>query len=709
MITELTLEKCGDLVLGITGPIASKFPGYTPRQPQIELANQIAEGMLEGKNVIAEAGTGTGKSFAYLVPAVLFARETGKRVLVSTDSIALQSQIIGKDLPFLESVMGPIRYATCKGKGNYFCRRNAEIVVEDPDAEQVSRTVVRELISKADSGDWNGDKVNADFVILSNPDWSSACADDSCTGTACPHFNNCGYQHAKALASEAEIVVANHTITMLSRYLVAKTAGMMPPIIPDHAVCIFDEAHTVPEKVQQAFGKEFSQARIPAAMRYLKSRCAAIDIELDYPMEDELMRKNSDFFRLFTGATAQETLTSEFPEEVLLNADHHLAEINTHLKRVSAYIYNEVRHVTGGGDRDLDSAFVKAANTIMNYCKTLQEDLSECMAYKPRRTSVKCPACKNLEISDKACGVCFGEGYYEAEDRNTICFVTVERKKFKGQDVIAVKLNAKPADTAKIMRDHVLNYLHCGVFTSATLASGPGIEGLHAMMYDLGLAGSGAIRMRAQSPFDYMASVSCFIPKFNSSYEDVSIKDKASWAADLVKATKGNAFILFTSTREMKAFHSVFPAYCDYPLFLQGEYDKQQLLRMYLQTSNGVLLGLKTFWTGVDIPGDKLSCVIVASLPFPAPNPLINAKCKALERKGNSGFMMVSLPMCVRDLLQGFGRLIRSDSDRGIFALLDSRAVNARYAGIIRDSFPEFHIFNDTKETRNFYTAIRGN
>ncbi len=661
------IKGIGSRILGPDGPIASSLQGYEPREAQIEIANVIGECLSGGRHALLDAGTGTGKSLAYLIPAI----ELGERVVVSTDTIALQEQLVKKDLPFLEKALDrPIEYAVAKGKSNFLCPRNLIEGVHQntiaPNHAAQAREAER-VLKVFQAGEFSGDKSDLRSELWDST-WADISADDTCEGSSCKHKATCPYMLAKEKLESSQIIITNHTMYLFSCYVKQKTGGMVS-IIPDAVNLVADEAHTFPDKIQDVFGVDLKQRRPLAILQRIRKQAKNLSIELNFDA-DEIGKRSQAFFSKFWGAVKEQQLLTDFPEEVLIDAvaarDNLIAafgpirlEINRELSMISQTDFERPR----------------AVGSLADAINSLREDLQEIL---PRK----------IEIANDQDGT-LGEPFFDWDpDQVYYCEITEDnfRNKF-------TTLSRKPAEAAGVLREVIYPSLNSAIMISATLASGKGESGFKATINEFGMEDCDPALVQVESPFDYGSQVIGYYPKgVLPEPRDPQYHDKLSMIlADIIKQNNGHTFVLFTSNRDLKACARVLRDTVTHDLFVQGEGSKDELVRGFRETPNSVLLGVKTFWTGVDIPGETLSCVVIPKLPFPQPDhPLVKARCERIKARGGSDFAEYSLPRCIRDFKQGFGRLIRTGTDTGQFACLDPRLATARYGKTIRNALPTF-------------------
>jgi ATP-dependent DNA helicase DinG len=655
----------GTRILGPDGPIASSLPGYEPREAQIEIADIIGDCLKNGRHALLEAGTGTGKSLAYLIPAI----ELGERVVVSTDTIALQEQLVKKDLPFLEKALGkPIEYAVAKGKSNFLCPRNLIEGVHQNTIAPNNSLQAQEVVNALDafkSGEWNGDKSDLRGNLWDGT-WADICADDTCEGSSCKHAKTCPYMLAKEKLESAQIIITNHTMYLLSCYVKQKTGGMVS-IIPDAVNLVADEAHTFPDKIQDVFGVDLKQRRPLAILQRIKKQAKNLSIDIEFDSE-EIGRRSQAFFSKFWGAVKEQQLLIDFPEEVLVEAvaarDNLIAafgpirlEINRELSMISQTDFERRR----------------AVGSLADAINSLREDLLEILPFH------------RVEDPDEG-----PPGSEFCWDPDQVYYCEISEDNFRNK---FTTLSRKPAEAAGVLREVIYPSLNSAIMISATMTAGKGESGWKPTISEFGMEGCDPALAQVESPFDYPSQVIGYYPKgVLPEPRDPQYHAKlANILGDIIKQNNGHTFVLFTSNRDLKEVSRLLGFIVPHRLFIQGTGSKDELVRGFRESPNSVLLGVKTFWTGVDIPGETLSCVVIPKLPFPQPDhPLVKARCERIKARGGSDFIEYSLPRCIRDFKQGFGRLIRTGTDIGQFACLDPRLATAKYGKTIRNALPTF-------------------
>lgn len=619
----MTIEE----IFAPDGPLAKTIPGFESRPGQVQMAQICERGFLENAHTIVEAGTGVGKSMAYLIPAL----RSKKRVVVSTGTIALQEQLVRKDIPMAVRALDvPARVELLKGRNHYLCRSKYERAVSE---RLVAPSVGLERLWTWAESTQTGDRVELDFVPSAD-DWESLDADaDDCIGEFCEHFGDCWFFMRRDAARYADLIVVNHALFFLD---LAMGGGLLPP----YDYVILDEAHQCERYATAALTATLSQ---PLLARMLRKLHGAYHLpgHHDAEISEATRRLTSVLARL----PDERTLLREDDE-----LDSALEELHDALLRLEDWVHlnweSGLRRATGNEAerqrrRDLALRSIGAqAMTIERIRRSMQH------------TDVEPEAIAWVERA-------------EAERR--------------------YEINAAPFEVADFLRSTLFARTQSVVLTSATLAEGSSFAFLRAQ---LGI--EDAQELVAPSPFDYPRQARLYVApaRFNP-----KSRDFAALAAPIVEEclerTRGRAFVLFTSYARLHELHAILRERLPFPVRLQGELPRSQLLDWFRETKNAVLFATATFWEGIDVIGEALSCVIVDRLPFPSPSdPLVAARIAAMERRGRSGFEGYMIPVATMRLKQGFGRLIRSTTDTGLLALLDGRALGMRYGSTILSALP---------------------
>ncbi|WP_372766771.1 ATP-dependent DNA helicase [Pseudoalteromonas sp.] len=633
-----------DTLFGLSGPFALAIKGYAPRKPQIDMAKSVANAIKHDKQAIVEAGTGTGKTFAYLVPALL----SDKKVMVSTGSKALQEQLFHRDLPTLKKILGKgKKIALLKGRSNYLCieRLNQHVThvpVDDPDVMH-QLAMVAKFSGETRSGDMaDCSGIEEDAKVL--PYVTSTA--DNCLGKECPSFQDCFVRKARIKAIESDLVVVNHHLFLADA--VVKESGF-GELIPNVNCYIFDEAHQLPNIASEYFASRVSTRMVIELVR---------DIRLVYRAEV--------FDMIQLGKTIDKLETAVWDLRLQFPSESQRGDWQQMIKQPNVY---------------------RAIERVINDISFLYQVLKLCLE---RSDKIE----KLFERTASLKGQL--ETMYEAQKPGySFWYETTKRH---------LTFSITPLNVSERFRALVENARSSWIFTSATLA----VNGdLTHFANDLGLSTS--IMEVYDSPFDYenqaMLCIPRYLPEPSKSEMGFSI---VSIAKQMIKAAKGRCFILFTSYRMLNLVADGLAHSVEYPLLVQGQASKRILLEKFVMHGNSVLLGTASFWEGVDVRGDALSCVIIDKLPFAAPDdPLLQAKMKSHSGQGHDPFYSLQLPSAVIALKQGVGRLIRDQKDKGVLVICDNRLVTREYGRIFLASLPNMARTRDLSKASEFLEAIK--
>jgi ATP-dependent DNA helicase DinG len=611
-----------DDVFACDGPLSRALPSFEARPGQVQMAQLVERGILEGLHTIVEAGTGVGKSLAYLVPAV----RSGKKVVLSTGTIALQEQLVRKDIPLVERALGiELRVTLLKGRNHYLCKQKYERIR--------SERLVAPSRSMQEMWEWaartrTGDRAELAFTP-SGDEWEQLDADaDDCTGEFCEHFRECFFFKKRDEAKYADLVVVNHALFFLD---LAMGGGLIPP----YDVAILDEAHQCERWATGALTATLSRGTLGRMLRKLHRAYnvpASFDGEFDSGirgLEHSLATVPGDRYPLRANESAWPALE----------------ELRSSLYKLENWLY-----------ANWHSALKKKPE-------------NEAEAERRRDLAMRAVLAHEAAI-DRA----------QAPGEETIAWV--ERNEGDGR----YEVNSAPFDVAEFLHAALFARTQSVVLTSATLATQE--DGFDFTKRALGI--EDAQELVAPSPFDYARQARLFLapPDLNPKSTDFAYR-AAPLVEECLDRTRGRAFVLFTSYARLREVYALVRERIPFPVKLQGELPRRHLLQWFRTTPNAVLFATATFWEGIDVAGDALSCVIIDRLPFPSPaDPLVAARVRSLEARGLDGFEQYMIPAAIVRLKQGFGRLIRSMTDTGVVALLDGRAASTRYGATILRALP---------------------
>lgn len=630
------------------GVLSRTHPGYEPRPGQMEMACAVEEVLRDGGSLMVEAGTGTGKTLAYLVPAIA----SGRRVIVSTGTRNLQDQILLKDLPFLKERAG-MRFSAClvKGRDNYLCRYRFARFVQQPLVEIPSEESYLPGIRRWARTTRTGDRAE----IADLPDglrlWRDVNARaDTCTGAKCPEYDLCWLNQARRRAQDSQLVIVNHHLLFAD--LAVRTS--FGSVLPDYDTAIFDEAHRLEEVATSFFGVVLSTAQLEDLARDVERLLAAAGSGGTGGAGVGLLVREAS--RAFF-----EELVRSYGEEPGRHPFLPPERGGPRLDREAAALEQALEEVRREGSR-------AAAGDTAQAVADRARELSAALAFLMARGSP--------------------EFVYQVEVRG------------RRQGA----LQAAPVDVSGLLRDSLFSRLRASVLTSATLV----VDGSFAFFQSrLGL--ERARTLAVASPFDLARQAVLYLPRGLPEPREPGYLPRAlEEIRALLEITRGRAFLLFTSYAVMERVRAALEGEGRWPLFVQGEGSRAALVQRFREREGegAVLLGTSSFWQGVDVPGEALSLVVIDKLPFDVPtDPLVAARMDRIRRNGGDPFADYQTPMAVLGLKQGLGRLIRSGSDRGILAVLDSRLRSRSYGGTFLRSLPPYRVVEDLDECRRFFAA----
>ena len=631
------------------GPLAEGIPGYRTRQQQLEMALAIETAILENKQLVAEAGTGTGKTFAYLVPALL----SGGKVIVSTGTKTLQDQLFHRDLPAVRDALKvPVTVEMLKGRANYVCHFHLERsanegrFVSREDANYVH--VIRNFVENSKTGD----KAELIEVPENATIWPSVTSTrDNCMGQECNFYKDCFVMDARKRALAADVVVVNHHLFFADVML--RDEGVSE-LLPSANTVIFDEAHQLPEVAGLFFGEDVSTSQL---------------LELARDAEAEYITTAKDCPALQEAANALEKSVRDF-------------------RLVFAYEGTRMPVQKALALKNFDSAYIEMQAKLQALT-----DILETQA--PRD-----PALENCWQRGAGLMVQL-QRWLAAENANLVRWVEVFTQ--------SVQLHATPLSVAEGFGKQLNASPRAWIFTSATLAVKSDFSHYIGQM---GL--SNANTGYWESPFDYGKQALFYVPENmpepNSPGYSAAV---AAVALPVVQASGGRAFVLCTSLRAMREIHALFKEAfeqngIEYPLMMQGESSRSELLERFRKRGNAVLVGSQSFWEGVDVRGEALSCVIIDKLPFAPPDdPVLAARIDKMNEEGKNAFMEYQLPYAVITLKQGAGRLIRDEADSGVLMICDPRLISKPYGRRIWQSLPPFKRTRFLADVQAFFENIK--
>jgi len=683
------------------GLLARTHPAYEFRRGQLQMAQAVEQALEEKRHLIVEAGTGTGKTLAYLLPVI----RSGKRVIISTGTKNLQEQLFYKDIPFLEQALFPEsssgpRLSVCymKGRNNYLCRKKLYDLTDQPVLSGLEEIEQYRAISAWEKNTATGDRAELAELPETSALWHKLDArSDACIGQKCSEWERCFITEMRRRGLESDIVIVNHHLFFADLAIKLQAEGAPDAgILPDAAAVIFDEAHELEDVAGNYFGISVSNLRVDDLARDVET-----SLQHNHMMSASLsgalgsLREKSQFFFSLLppgdGRFAFET-RREFLEE---NGDEFLA-LNQSLTRLAG----ELEGLPQKPEEIFN--FVRRAQELqMQLAFAMESEDRNTVFWIERRGSRGFGAQKhNRDRNDR-------EGHNrEAHDfsRALTGPNANEREAFPpgGRGRQNVFLQATPIDVGPILRECLWSKLECAVLTSATLAVGGGFEYIRRR---LGL--EHARESVLPSHFDYETQALFYVPP---DLPDARTPQFSSLAAErirrLLEITRGRAFVLFTSYAQMNDIYQRLLGLLEFPMLRQGDAPKSALLEEFRLTPNSVLFATSSFWQGVDVQGEQLSCVIIDRLPFAVPSdPVVAARVKAIDADGGNAFFQYQVPGAVITLKQGFGRLIRSLHDRGLLVLLDNRILKKQYGRVFIESLPTYKKTTELRVVEEFFGA----
>ncbi|MFN0250862.1 MAG: ATP-dependent DNA helicase [Kofleriaceae bacterium] len=627
------------------GGLERAIPHYEDRVEQRAMSSAVARAIDDGRPLIVEAGTGTGKTLAYLVPALL----SGKRIVVSTGTRTLQDQIARHDVPLLREIIAkPFAAVVLKGVGNYVCQRRL--------AEAASK-LAKPDVSLASLVDWSeqtstGDRAEVEWLPEGAPLWQDVTTTpDARIGPRCPYFERCFVTQARRLAEQAQLILVNHHLYFADRALRAASPGAK--VLPDHDAVIFDEAHQLEDVATEHFGARISTPKLAQLVRDAHLGLARMP--------------------LWTGRAAVDVIDTVERAGLAL-----FAQLRAALVAADPLELSRMPLPQGLFDQpERQAAWFRLDGALEDLARVAESesqpppDEEDAMDAGPRASLVGL-ARRARELRDDLATIAEQRQkshVYWGEVRPTGTFLT-----------------ASPIDVADLMRRHIVRAGPTPVFTSATLTAAGDFGYTRAR---LGLEDTREIdELLVTSPFDYGTQAMLYVPRDLPPVNDGFSVQAAERVLELLAITNGRAFLLFTSHRALREA-SARLAKLPYPVLVQGDAPRASLVDRFRTTPSSVLLGTGSFWEGVDVPGDALSLVIIDRLPFaPHTDPLVAARMQQRAEAGEDPFAAIQLPAAAIALKQGFGRLIRRRDDRGIVAILDGRIVTRTYGRVFLDTLP---------------------
>ncbi len=629
-------------IFGPGGMLAKRLPTYEQRASQLEMAEIVEEAFRQHAHSLIEAGTGTGKTLAYLIPAI----RSGRRVIISTATKSLQEQLFHKDIPFIQKHFAPeLKVALMKGRNNFLCRQKVHQLEGQPALKGIDEIDWFHQIRDWEKLTETGDRAELTFLPDDAELWSQIDARrDTCTGQKCPEFRRCFLTTMRQRAQEADLIIVNHHLFFADLAIRQDDFGS---ILPEYSAVIFDEAHEIEDVASDYFGRQVSSYRFEELARDAEHVLRLLQInstELRKVIA-RLRERSRAFFEAFPEREGR------FPFEPAERAGF-LEQNREH--------YDELAQA------------VKRLETELAALPSKPEEL---LAIARRAAELR----RELVF------------LLESNERNYVYWF---ERRGKG-----VFLAATPIDVSQILREKLFEPFDTVLLTSATLAVGGRFDFLKQRL------GLDAAKERVLPPeFDFRNQALLYIPRALPDVRHASFSERAAEEISrILEISEGRAFCLFTSYAQMREVYERVSRKVKFPLLLQGTAPRTTLLDRFRTTPKAVLFATSSFWQGVDVPGAQLSCVIIDRLPFAVPSdPIVAARVRALQEDGRNPFAEYQVPEAVLALKQGFGRLIRSKSDRGILVILDNRIQRMHYGKIFLESLPEYTTTQDLAQVARF-------
>jgi ATP-dependent DNA helicase DinG len=631
-------------ILGSRGSLLKALPEFEERPAQLRMALAVAQAIADGEILLAEAGTGTGKTLAYLVPALL----SGRKTVVATGTKTLQDQLFLKDIPLLASVL-PRRFTASlmKGRANYLCRRNLRRALAETHTRS-QRTALLKIQAWSATSE-RGDRAELAFLPDPDPLWDDVAAwSENCLGTSCEDYDSCFLTRMRQEAAAADLVIVNHHLLLADAVLRDSTQFR---VIPSYDVLILDEAHLLEDVATDFFGVETSNLRVERLIRDTNREWASTGAAGDRSIPGHLSRLAEASARFFGGL--------DLPE-------------GTH--RIRA--------------RDLDGIH-RTAGLDLTQGLIVLHDLIQGLAGKPEGLL--------------ACGRRSGEQarilreFFEGETLEENAVRWSERR---GR---AHFLRISPLDVSADFRRTLLESARAVILTSATLSAAGRFDFLRTR---LGI--QQAREFCVDSPFDYARQAILYVPRHLPDPRSPGFLEAAAEEIQrILEITQGRALILFTSQEAMESTYGLLDGRLPFPLMVQGQAPRTQLLDRFREEVASVLLATRSFWQGVDVVGEALSCVIIHKLPFGFPGePVLEARLEHIQQQGGDPFWDYQVPSAIMTLRQGLGRLIRSGQDRGALCILDSRLLSRGYGRAFLESLPPCPVTTTREDLRQFFGPL---
>ncbi len=634
-------------IFSADGVLASQIPGFRMRPQQLEMAKIITEAIDNHQVLVAEAGTGTGKTLAYLVPAFL----AGGKVIISTGTKTLQDQLFNRDIPIVRAALKiPVTVALLKGRANYICLYHLERSLQDTHLSFINRDEIQylQLIERYAKNSKHGDRSGLNAVPDNAAIWQQVTSTrDSCLGSECPDYKKCFVMEARKQALAADIVVVNHHLFFADVML--RDEGLSE-LLPACNTVIFDEAHQLPETASLFFGESISTGQL---------------LDLARDTKAETIQAAADFVPLTDAIVAMEKAVRDL--RLTITADN---------VRLSFAMVMQ--------SPDFDDASSRLLEKLTLLTRLLEDQAERSEGLENCRQR----AASHLYLIQR--------WHDETDMQGYVRWIEVYHQ--------AMQLHATPLSIAEIFQKQMMSSLRTWIFTSATLSVKKDFAHFNR---EMGL--NDVQTAHWESPFNFAEQALLYVPLGLPEPHHKSYTEQVVQAAlPVLRASRGRAFFLCTSLRAMQRISELLQACTDFdfPILLQGQGSRSYMLERFRELKNAVLIGSQSFWEGVDVRGEALSLVIIDKLPFAPPDdPVLSARIEKINREGHNAFWEYQLPRAVINLKQGAGRLIRDETDRGVLMICDPRLATKAYGKYIWQSLPPMKRTRELEEVKRFFES----
>jgi ATP-dependent DNA helicase DinG len=638
-------------IFGPSGLLAQKLNSYEYRPEQRQMAQAVTRAFAQERFLIVEAGTGTGKTLAYLIPAVL----SGKRVIISTGTKTLQEQLFFRDVPFIQEKLGfPFKASFMKGRNNYLCRRRFRLFSRQPLFGALEEISHYQALKKWAGRTRTGDRAELEELPEDLALWKEVCASsETCLGQGCEVFDRCFVTRMRQEAAGSEVVIVNHHLFLADLAVRLKGYG---EVLPRYEAVIFDEAHQLEEVATQYFGTAISNFRFEELVRDVRREVAAAKLkdEALNKTSGELLEGQEQFFGLFRGREPCYRLREAHLQGRVQESAAKLVEGFTFLSA----------HIEGMKDPP------EGLRTLRRRADEMKRQFWEVLGLSDTRLVYWCEV--------------------------------------RGRGVF---LHASPVDVSSELKDQLYNRVKTAVFTSATLSAQGNFRFFKERLGLEGALGDAMEELLLDSSFDMESQTLLYLPEnLPDPNHPTFVRRAAEEIEKILTHTRGRAFVLFTSVRNMEEAYGLLKGRLPFTCFVQGERPKSALIQAFKEDIHSILFATASFWEGVDVQGEALSCVIVDRLPFSPPNePIMEARLERIAYFGGSPFWDYQVPSAIILLKQGLGRLIRTRQDRGLLAILDPRILRKSYGKAFLESLPQCRWVHDREAIGPFFARSSEN